>query len=95
VNIVCVVNTYGKIIWSTNWERGGMVDQTISNFVGLRDDFLGKDYGIAADGGFTFNKKGEPHKIITAKPYRLKAIVGTDAEKEEMRNFTNYSPAID
>jgi hypothetical protein len=23
VNIVCVVNPYGKIIWITNWERGG------------------------------------------------------------------------
>jgi hypothetical protein len=87
MNIVCVVNPYGKIIWSTNWERGGMVDQTISNSVGLRDDFLGKAYGIAADGGFTFNKKGEQNRIITAKPHRLNAIVGTDAEKEEMRNF--------
>ena len=32
-------------------------------------------------------KIDEPNKIITAKPYRLKAIVGTDAEKEEKRNF--------
>jgi hypothetical protein len=48
---------------------------------------LGKAYGIAADGGFTFNKKDEQNKIITANPYRLNAIVGTDPEKEEMQNF--------
>jgi hypothetical protein len=36
---------------------------------------------------FTFNKKDEQNKIITATPYRLNAIVGTDAKKEEMQNF--------
>jgi hypothetical protein len=45
-----------------------MVDQAISNSIGLRDDFLGKVYGIAADCGFTFNKKDEQNKTITATP---------------------------
>jgi hypothetical protein len=87
INVVCIVNPYGKIIWSTDWQRGGTTDQQIAISSFLRGDFLNKDFGIAADGGFTFNKKDEPEPIITAKPYKHNQMVGTEAEVEAMKTF--------
>jgi hypothetical protein len=45
VNIVCIVNPYGKSFGLRTEKEDEMVDQAISNSVGLRDDFLGKAYG--------------------------------------------------
>ena len=87
VNIVCVVNYQGKILWSTNWERGSSNDQGISNRNNLRQDFIGKSYGIAADGGFTFNRKEDPNKIITAKPYPYKETMEVDQESQNKKEF--------
>ena len=87
VNIVCIVNPNGKILWSSDWEPGKTTDQSISNKNELRLTFEGKDYGIAADGGFSFNKKDEPRKIIAAKPFRQKEIKQSDKVSKKKRDF--------
>lgn len=87
VNIVCVVNRKGEIWWNSDWEKGSSNDQGITNRNNLRDKFIGKPYGIAADGGFTFNKKGEKQLIITAKPYKWKETMGGDALSLSKRTF--------
>ena len=53
----------------------------------MRLTFEGKYYGIAADGGFSFNKKDEPRKIIAAKPFRQKEIKQSDKVSKKKRDF--------
>jgi len=93
VNILCIVNFQGRILWSTQWEKGSSADQGISNRIGLRDDFIGKSYGIAGDGGFTFNKIGEPNRIIAVKPYPQKETKGESWEERKNAAFNKLLSA--
>ena len=38
------------------------------NELKLHEKFIGKEYGIMGDSGFTFNKKGEKERIHRKKP---------------------------
>ena len=40
------------------------------NELKLREKFIGKEYGIMGNSGFTFNKKGEKERIHRKKPYK-------------------------
>jgi len=87
INIVCVVNSDGKILWSTPWEQGSSNDQGISKRNKLRKDFIGKDYGIVADRGFTFNKSTHKKRVITAKSFAYEETLKDDASREDKRNY--------
>ena len=48
----------------------GAHDQAHWNELGLRNLFVGKSYGILADGGFTLNRKGDAVLIQGYKPHQ-------------------------
>ena len=50
--------------------RVGSHDQAHWNELGLRNLFVGKSYGILADGGFTLNRKGDAVQIQGYKPHQ-------------------------
>jgi hypothetical protein len=64
--VVVAVGTDGKIIWSTDWQLQSMSERQISTTYGDAHD----SFGIAADGGFSFSKKGARPKTITATPFQ-------------------------
>jgi hypothetical protein len=70
LNVLVITRLDGTIVFCSD-PRPIMNDQGFWNELGLRDLFVGKDYGIGGDGGFTFNykqKKRSVDDIISATP---------------------------
>jgi hypothetical protein len=70
LNVLVITRLDGAIIFCSD-PRPIMNDQGFWNELGLRDLFVGKTYGIGADGGFTLNyKQGKRSRddIIAATP---------------------------
>ena len=56
------------------------------NKIELRSKFVGKEYGVVGDGGFTLNKKNETVKINGHTPIKkdkTKSIADTDKAKKQ------------
>jgi len=72
LNVLIVVRLDGVIIYCSNPEAK-MNDQALWLATNLRARFVGKPYGIVADGGFTLNyqdKKKSGEDIIAFTPYK-------------------------
>ena len=62
-----IIKLNGEIIYNSPLQVGAH-DQPHMNELKLCEKFIGKEYGIMGDGGFTFNKKGEKERIHGKKP---------------------------
>ena len=71
LNVLVVVRLDGVIIYCSD-PTAKMNDQGLFKASGLRSRFIGKPYGICADGGFTLNYVDEPEatKIIGVTPHK-------------------------
>ena len=59
----------GEIIYYSPL-RIGAHDQSHWNELNLRQAFVGKQFGIMGDGGFTFNRELDVERIKGFKPYK-------------------------
>ena len=71
LNVMIITKLNGEIIYFSPL-RVGAHDQAHWNEIGTRNWFLGKKYGIMANGGFSFNRKRDPVEIIAATPHKKK-----------------------
>ena len=62
LNFLIITLINGKIIFCSNG-YDILQDQSLWNELGLRNFFIGKEYGVIGDGGFYFNPKGISPKI--------------------------------
>ena len=69
LNVMIVTKLDGEIIYHSPL-RVGAHDQSHWNELNLREKFVGKEFGIMGDGGFTFNRIGEEQEIHGYKPYK-------------------------
>ena len=65
--MMVITKLNGEIIYHSPL-RVGAHDLSHMNELKLHEKFIGKEYGIMGDGGFTFNKKGEKEGIHGKKP---------------------------
>ena len=69
LNVMVVTKLNGEIIYHSPL-RVGAHDQSHWNELELRNRFIGKEYGIMGDGGFTFNIQSEEEVIHGFKPHK-------------------------
>lgn len=85
----------GLIIWISPTFRGAH-DQRDFNRTNIRDWFVGKDYGLLADGGFTLNRVSDSVKIKGLVPRkRPKKGKLTDADKIYNKNISQYRVVVE
>ena len=82
LNVMIITKLNGEIIYFSPL-RVGAHDQSHWNELHLRNWFLGKKYGIMADGGFAFNRKKDDVEIIAATPHKKKRGQGLTASEKE------------
>ena len=69
LNVMFITYLNGVIIYFSA-VRVGAHDQSHWNELHLRDRFIGKNFGIMGDGGFTFNRKADTVQIHGYKPIK-------------------------
>lgn len=84
LNVLIIVLLNGQIIFYDGSET--VSDQQHWNQTNVRERFIGKNFGIMGDGGFTFNKKKESTPIHGYKPFKKKA---GQQLTEEQRQFNH------
>lgn len=62
LNVMIITKLNGEIIYHSPL-RVGAHDQAHWNELNLREKFVGKEYGIMGDGGFTFNQSADEQQI--------------------------------
>jgi hypothetical protein len=69
LNAMIITKLNGEIIYYSPL-RIGAHDQSHWNELNLRQAFVGKQFGIMGDGGFTFNRELDVERIKGFKPYK-------------------------
>jgi len=87
VNIQCLVNPEGKVIWNSDWAVGSTPDAGMYNTLGLREFGQGKSFGGGMDGGYHPNRKKDKRKTKDKRPYRYKDTMGNDPESQKKKKI--------
>lgn len=102
LNVIVVSLLNGRIIYISPYLFHGAHDQRDWNALKLREHFIGKDYGIVGDGGFTFNRLFDDEHINGHKPHRRsptpkgkEPVPLTDEEKEANRKLSQFRVVIE
>ena len=95
LNVMVITKLNGEIIYHSPL-RVGAHDQSHMNELKLREKFIGKEYGIMGDGGFTFNTKGEEERIHGKKPFRKpKNGLLTSAQKSQNTKLSEVRVVVE
>lgn len=95
VNVLIISLLNGKIIYVSPI-RQGTSDQAQWNELNLRSRFIGKSYGIIADGGFTFNRVSDAEKIKGWVPHKKRnGILLTDHQRMENKWLSQSRAVIE
>ena len=67
LNVMAITKLNGEIIYHSPLQVSAH-DRSRMNELKLHEKFIGKEYGIMGNSGFTFNKKGEKERTHREKP---------------------------
>ena len=81
MNIQVVVTLDGRIVTVSDPLPGGCDQQQWKN-LDWREQFIDKNYGLMADGGYSFNPRYEDKKILGYRPYKKPKTEGLSDEKK-------------
>ncbi len=95
VNVMFMTRLNGEIIYKSDYALHPH-DQKQWNDLNLRERFLGKDYAIMGDGGFTFNLKAAHDTIKAYSPKKSNPTHPlTDIEKDNNRALSQMRVVIE
>lgn len=93
LNVLFITALDGTILYCSDYHIGAH-DQSHWNQLRLREHFVGKNFGIAGDGGFTFNRKCDQTTIIGYKPNKAKPNTPLTEEQKKYNKHLSQMRVI-